>query len=74
MCTVPVVGVVEADRDLGCFAMESRILRPLTWFGLLESRWEEKAGLGEPRLYRKAALYDRFIKFNVHIEKPSTRH
>jgi hypothetical protein len=74
LCTVPVVGVVEADRDLGCFAMESRILRPLTWFGLLESRWEAKAGLGEPRLYRKAALYDRFIKFNVHIEKPSTRH
>ena len=74
LCTVPVIGVLEADWDLGSFAMESRILRPLTWFGLLESRWEGRAGLGEPRLYRKMPLFDQFVKFNVQIERPNTRH
>jgi hypothetical protein len=74
LCTVPVVGVLESEWDLGSSAMESRILRPLTWFGLLESRWEGKAGLGEPRLYRKSPLFDRFIKFNIQVEGLTTRH
>jgi hypothetical protein len=74
LCTVPVIGVLEAEWDLGSFAMESRILRPLTWFGLLASRWVGKAGLGEPRLYRKTPLFDQFVKFNVLIEGPTTRH
>jgi hypothetical protein len=74
LCTVPVIGVLESDWDLGSFAMESRILRPLTWFGLLESRWEGKTGLGEPHLYRKTPLFDRFLKFSVKIERPATRH
>jgi hypothetical protein len=74
LCTVPVIGVLEASWDLGSFAMESRILRPLTWFGLLESRWEGKAGLGEPCLYRKTPLFDQFVKFKVQIERPETRH
>ena len=74
LCTVPVIGVLEAAWDLGAFAMESRILRPLTWFGLLESRWEGRAGLGEPRLYRKTPLFDRFLKFNVRTERSVTRH
>jgi hypothetical protein len=74
LCTVPVIGVLESAWDLGSFAMESRILRPLTWFGLLESRREGKAGLGESRLYRKTSLFDQFIKFNVQIEGPTTRH
>jgi hypothetical protein len=74
LCTVPVIGVLEASWDLGSFAMESRILRPLTWFGLVESRWEREAGLGEPRLYRKTPLFGRFIKFNVQIEAATTRH
>jgi hypothetical protein len=74
LCTVPVIGVLEASWDLGSFAMESRILRPLTWFGLLESRWEGEAGLGEPRLYRKTPLFDQFVKFKAQIERPETRH
>ena len=74
LCTVPTIGVVESAWDLGPFAMESRILRPLTWFGLLESRTEGEAGLGVPRLYRKAPLFDRFVKFSVTIERPATRH
>jgi hypothetical protein len=74
LCTVPVIGMLEAAWDLGAFAMEARILRPLTWFGLIESRWEGKAGLGEPRLYRKTPLFDQLVKFNVQIEKPAVRH
>ena len=74
LCTVPTLGIVESAWDLGPFAMEAQILRPLTWFGLLESRWERQAGLGEPRLYRKTPLFDRFLKFNVRIERPAVRH
>jgi hypothetical protein len=54
LCTVPVVGV-EANWDLGSFAMESRILRPLTWFGLLEAGgsgrpgWVNRVCTGRPR-------------------------
>ena len=74
LCTVPTLAVVESVWDLGPFAMEARILRPLTWFGLLESRTEGEAGLGVPRLYRKAPLFDRFVKFSVTIERPATHH
>jgi hypothetical protein len=74
LCTVPVIGVLEAAWDLGAFAMESRVLRPLTWFGVLESRGEGKTGLGEPRLYRKTPLFDRFLQFRVHVERPAVRH
>jgi hypothetical protein len=74
LCTVPVIGVLESDWDLGAFAMESRILRPLTWFGLLESRSEGRVGLGEPRLYRKTTLFNRLVKFAVQIERAATRH
>jgi hypothetical protein len=74
LCTVPVIGVLEAAPDLGAFAVEARILWPLMWFGLLESRWEGRAGLGEPRLYRKTPLFDQFVKFNLHVEGPATRH
>jgi hypothetical protein len=74
LCTVPVIGVVQSTWDLGSFAMEARILRPLTWFGLLESRPEGSAGLGERRLYRKTSLFDRFVKFRVQIERAATRH
>ena len=72
----PVIGVLKAQWDFGSSAMEARILRPLVWFGLLESRSEAKSGkeLYEPRLYRKAPLFDRFVKFNVRIEGSDIRH
>jgi hypothetical protein len=74
LCTVPVVGVLQSDWDLGSFAMESRILRPLMWFGLLEGRREGRTGPGERRLYRKTALFDRFFKFTVQIEQPAMQY
>ena len=70
------IGVLESQWDLGSSAMEARILRPLVWFGLLESRTEpgSAADLIERRLYRKARLFDRFLKFDVQVEGPEIRH
>src|SRR5882724_5894136 len=70
LCTIPVIGVLEAQWDFGSSAMEARILRPLVWFGLLESRSEGKSSteVVDPRLYRKASLFDHFVKFDVQIE------
>jgi len=68
--------VLEWEWDLGSSAMEARILRPLVWFGLLESRTEPRSAteLVDPRLYRKAPLFDRFVKFNVQIEGPDVHY
>ena len=76
LCTSPVIGVLESQWDFGSSATEARILRPLLWFGLLEVRSEEKSAneLVERRLYRKAPLFDRFVKFNVRVEGPGIRH
>jgi hypothetical protein len=74
LCAVPVIGVLETPWDRGWFAMEARILRPLTWFGLIESRLETGSGPMEQHLYRKTFLFDRFLRFNVQIEGPTTRH
>ena len=76
LCTLPVIGLLESDWDLGSFAMESRILKPLLWFGLLDRRSERSAAsrLEDRRLYRKTPMFSRFLKFNVQIERPATRH
>ena len=76
LCTIPVIGVLEATWDFGSSTMEARILRPLVWFGLLESRSEGKSPteVVDRRLYRKAPLFDRFVKFNVQIEGSDIRH
>jgi hypothetical protein len=76
LCASPVIGVLESQWDFGSSAMEARILRPLVWFGLLESRTGAKSAteLVDPRLYRKAPLFDRFVKFDVQIESPDTHH
>ena len=50
--------------------MEARILRPLLWFGLLEYRSEKipDGPFAERHYYRKAALFDRLITFDVKME------
>jgi hypothetical protein len=70
LCTIPVAGVVESDWELGSFAMESRTLRPLLWFGLLECQSETSAEsrVSDRRLYRKTPLFDLFLKFTVQTE------
>ena len=76
LCAVPVVGVLESNWDLGSGLMEMRILRPLVWFGLLQSGVEENStgGVIKRRAYRKTLLFDRFLKFDVQIEVPGQRH
>ena len=59
--------------QLDTSAMEARILRPLVWFGLLESRTRAKSAV-DRRLYRKTPLFDRFVKFDVQIEGSDIRH
>jgi len=48
----------------------------LVWSGLLKLRTEDRSPteLVERRLYRKAPLFDRFVKFNVQAESPAARH
>jgi hypothetical protein len=76
LCASPVIGVLESQWDLGSSAMEARILRPLVWFGLLESRTQPRSATEfvDPRLYRKAPLLDRFVKFDVQIEGSDIRN
>jgi hypothetical protein len=76
LCASPVIGVLESQWDFGSSAMEARILRPLVWFGLLESRTEPRSPteVVDCRLYRKAPLFDRFVTFDVQIEGSGIRH
>jgi hypothetical protein len=76
LCAPPVIGVLESQWDFGSSAMEARILRPLVWFGLLESRTEPRSPteVVDRRLYRKTPLFDRFVKFDVQVEGSEIRH
>jgi hypothetical protein len=76
LCTSPVIGVLESQWDFGSSAMETRILRPLVWFGLLESQSEARSPteLVERLSYWKAPLFDRFLKFNVRVEGQDIHH
>src|SRR6202011_4015415 len=76
LCTSPDIDVLEWEWDLGSSAMEVRILRPLVWFGLLESRTEPRSAteVVDRRLYRKASLFDRLVKFDVQVEGSDIRH
>jgi hypothetical protein len=74
LCTVPVIGVLESVWDVGSYAMEARILRPLVWFGLLEQKSVKSTGPVDRHLYRKTPLFDRLVHFHVRIERPATRH
>ncbi len=70
LCTIPTNGVLGQDWDKGSFAMEAQILRPLWWFGLLDHREEAIAGsrFENKHFYRKSALFDRFLSFEVRLE------
>jgi hypothetical protein len=78
MCASPIgmVGAPTWDLPAACF--ESRILRPLTRFGLLERDREETLVFGEERQrprYRKTPAFDRLISFDIRLERPpATQH
>ena len=71
LCTVPIIGVLESDWDVGTSAMEARILRPLEWFGLVERREADTTGSRFDRrhFYRKTPLFDRFLSFDVTLDE-----
>ena len=70
LCTIPEPAMFSGTWDRTSYAMEATILRPLLWFGLLEHRSEKIAEgrFGEHDLYRKAALFDRMLTFNVAVD------
>ena len=67
LCTIPEPAMFSGTWDRTTYAMEARILRPLLWFGLLEHRSEKvlNSRFGEHHFYRKAALFDRMLTFEV---------
>src|SRR5436190_7569702 len=70
LCTIPEPAMFLGPWDRTSYALEVRILRPLLWFGLLEHRSEKVADsrFGEHHFYRKAALFDRMLTFDVAVE------
>jgi hypothetical protein len=70
LCTIPEPAMFSGTWDRTHYAMEARILRPLLWFGLLDHRRESVPGnrFGECHSYRKAALFDRMLTFDVTVE------
>ena len=70
LCTIPEPAMFSGMWDRTPYAMEARILRPLLWFGLLEHRSEKMPGdrFGEHHFYRKAALFDRLLSFDVAVD------
>jgi hypothetical protein len=76
LCTIPEPAMFSGTWDRTPYAMEARILRPLLWFGLLEHRSEKMPGdrFGEHNFYRKAAMFDRLLAFDVAVDLPGARH
>jgi len=70
LCTIPKPGMLTGSWDRSAYAMEARILQPLLWFGLLEYRSEESpdGGFVTRRYYRKGALFDRLLAFDVKVD------
>lgn len=73
LCTIPDHGVVESDWDRGSPTLEYDILRVLMWFGLLEDDREisGQTDIGHSHRYRKTALFDQFLSFDVKLERSS---
>lgn len=70
LCTIPINGVLDQEYDKPRYAIEGIILRPLNAFGLLEHRADPNSDqpFDKAHFYRKTALFDRFLKFDVALE------
>jgi hypothetical protein len=71
LCSIPEPAMFSEFWDRTPYAMEAKILRPLLWFGLLEHCSEEIPGsrFGRHHFYRKAELFERFLVFDVHVNR-----
>ena len=70
-CTMPEPSPCGATRNVSLYAMITRVLRPATWFGLLECKQAAEAPRSAPgrlRLYRKTPLFDRLVSFDVELK------
>jgi hypothetical protein len=70
LCTIPEPAMFSGTWDRTSYAMEAKILQPLLWFGLLEHRSEKipDSRFGEHHFYRKAALFDRMLTFDIAVD------
>ncbi len=68
-CTVMETLLEVPAQDLPEFAMVSRVLRPLTWLGLLESRKQApRAGWGFDEDFRIVPLFRQLVGFRVEMQ------
>ena len=65
LCAVPDDTLPTAHWNPAAWMFAGRILGPLRWFGLVE--WREPQEIFEARCWRKTALFDRFVSFDVRL-------
>ena len=65
LCTVPDDRMPHAPWNPAATMFAWRVLRPLWWFGLIERSETEHPF--EPPRWRKTALFDRFLSFDVRL-------
>ena len=73
ICTIWDPALDQGPADYAGFAFESRVLRPLTWLGLFETRLagdESAPSWRRDRQHRKARLFDQAIRFRIELAKP----
>ena len=69
MDPLPPDSPLAADDRFHNLAFQMRVLNPLVWFGLLESReLPRKERWERPIEVRKTALYDRLLRFNLKVK------
>jgi hypothetical protein len=76
LCTIPEPATLTGTWDRSASALEARILRPLLWFGLLEYRSENipDSRFAVRHYYRKSALFDRLLTFDVKMDFAQGAH
>lgn len=68
LCTIMDTIGESVAHDLPGYAMKSRVLRPLTWLGLMESRRQKRvSGWGHDEDFRKTPIFDQMLKFRVEM-------
>lgn len=67
-CTIMDTIGEPVAHDLPGFAMLTRVLRPLTWLGMLETRRQKSvSGWGHDEDFRKTPVFDQMLKFRVEM-------